>query len=137
MDRTRKAVPALVVAARQVANASNFKDAQKQVDLALLYEPKDADAHLLRGQILLGQKDWTAARGELEQYLQQKNNADVRKLLELCSTGKANDAATQYAVADVLRRQNVPGPAIPLLKKSPRRGRNGSRCSRSIGNKSK
>ena len=40
----------------------------------------------------------------------------MKKLLELCSTGKVNDAATQSAVAEVLGRQNVPGPAIPLLK---------------------
>ncbi|OAI47277.1 hypothetical protein AYO44_09860 [Planctomycetaceae bacterium SCGC AG-212-F19] len=116
VDRTRQAVPALVVAARQVANTSKIKEAREQVELALLYEPKDADAHLLRGQILLGQKEWTTARGELEQYLQQKNHADVKKLLELCSTGKVNDAATQSAVAEVLGRQNVPGPAILLLK---------------------
>ena len=44
------------MAARQVANASNIKDAREQVELALLYEPKDADAHLLRGQILLGKR---------------------------------------------------------------------------------
>jgi serine/threonine protein kinase len=115
VDRTRAAVPALVVAARQVANTSNIKEAREQVELALLYEPKNADAHLLRGQILLGQKEWSAARGELEQYLQQRNDPDVRKLLDLCSTGKVNDAATQSAVADVLGRQNVPGPAVPLL----------------------
>jgi serine/threonine protein kinase len=115
VDRTRKAVPALVAAARQVANASNIKEAREQVELALLYEPKDADAHLLRGQILLGQKEWTEAKGELEQYLQQKNNPDATELLSLCRTGKVNDAATQAAVADILRRQNLPGPAIPLL----------------------
>ncbi|MBY0525409.1 MAG: protein kinase [Gemmataceae bacterium] len=115
VNRTRNAVPALVVAARQVANAGNIQVAREQVELALLYEPTDANAHLLRGQILLGQKEWTTARGELEQYLQQKNDADVKKLLELCSTGKVNDAATQSAVAEVLGRQNVPGPAIPLL----------------------
>ncbi|OAI53474.1 hypothetical protein AYO44_15955 [Planctomycetaceae bacterium SCGC AG-212-F19] len=115
VDRTRNAVPALVGAARQVANAANFKDAHKQVDLVLAYEPQDADAHLLKGQIFLGQKDWTAAKGELEQYLLQKNDADVTKLLALCSTGKVNDAATQFAVAEVLGRQNVPGPAMPLL----------------------
>ena len=36
-DRTRKAVPALTVAARQVANAGRIKEALDQVDLALLY----------------------------------------------------------------------------------------------------
>jgi serine/threonine protein kinase len=116
IDRTRNAVPALVVAARQVANSANFKDAHKQVDLALAYEPRDADAHLLKGQLLLGRKDWTEAKAELEQYLEQKNDADVKTLLDLCKTGKANDPATQYAVADILQRQNVPGPAIPLLQ---------------------
>jgi hypothetical protein len=115
VSRTREAVPALVVAARQVANAGNLDGARKQVELALAYEPKDADAHLLKAQILLGKKDWATARAELELYLQQKNDADVRKLLELSSTGKVDDAATQFAVAEVLSRQNVPGAAIPLL----------------------
>jgi serine/threonine protein kinase len=116
-DRTRKAVPALVVAARQVANGGKLKDALEQVDLALAYEPKDADARLLKGQLLLGQKDWPAARGELERYLEKKpNDADAKKLHELCSTGKMNDTITQHAVADILQRQNLPGPAIPLLQ---------------------
>jgi serine/threonine protein kinase len=116
-ERTRQAIPALIVAARQVANASNFMDAQKQVDLALLYEPTNADAHLLKGQLLLGRKEWTAARAELEQYLQKKpNDTDVRQLLNLCSSGRVNDPVTQFGVAGVLGRQNMPGPAVPLLK---------------------
>jgi serine/threonine protein kinase len=116
-ERTRQAIPALVVAARQVANASSFPDAHKQVDLALLYDPANAEAHLLKGQLLLGQKEWTKARPELEQYLaKQPHDADARRLLALCSPGKVSDAATQFAVAEVLARQNVPGPAIPLLQ---------------------
>jgi tetratricopeptide (TPR) repeat protein len=115
IDRTRNAVPALVVAARQVANANNFKDAHKQVDLALAYEPKHANARLLKGQIYLGQKEWTAAKAELEQYLEQQEDAAARKLLNLCSTAKVDDAPTEYAVAMLLNKQNMPGPAIPLL----------------------
>lgn len=116
VDRTRNAVPALTAAARQLANASNFQDAHKQVDLALLYEPKDVDAHLLKGQILLGQREWIAAKAELDKCLEQKNEPDVRTLQHLCSTGKVNDPAIQNAVVQVLVQQNMPGPAIPLLQ---------------------
>jgi serine/threonine protein kinase len=116
VTRTRTAVPALVVAARQIANANNLEGARKQVELALLYEPKDADAHLLKGQLLVGDKEWTAARAELQWYLQQRNNAEVRKLFDLCDTEKVNDPETQLAVAEALTRQNMPGPAIHLLR---------------------
>jgi hypothetical protein len=116
-QRTKAAVPGMVVVARGAANASKWKAARDQIDLALLYDPHDPDAHLLKGQILLGQKDWIAAEGELEQYVEKKpKDADARTLLDLCRTGNVNDPATRHALAEVLGRQNMPGPALPLLK---------------------
>jgi len=137
-ERTRHAIPALVAAARQVANAGNFHDAKKPVDLALLYEPWNADAHLLKGQLLLGQKDWTAARGELEQYLDKKpNDADARQLLSFCSPEKVNDAATQFAVAEVLACRTCLAQRSLCCNRSLGRERNVSPCCRFIASRSR
>src|SRR5262249_52266215 len=64
-ERTEKAVPALVEAARLGVERRNYPNALKQVDLALAYTPDDADALLLKGQLLIVQHDYAGARTAL------------------------------------------------------------------------
>jgi serine/threonine protein kinase len=114
--RTRNAVPALIRSARQVGLDGPLDDALKQVDVALAYEQDNVEARLLKGQLLLAQKDWTGGREELQRYLQhQPKDADARKLVELCAPGKKQDTLFLVAVAEVLQRQNANTLAARLL----------------------
>ena len=67
-------LPAFVGAARQLSNDLKFAEAHKQIEVALVYDPGNAPAHRLKGQILLGQKEWAKARTELQQYHLGNNN---------------------------------------------------------------
>src|SRR5262249_24411532 len=103
--RTRRAVPAFVHAARQVAGEGEFEKALVQVDFALEYDPDHPEARLLRGQILIAQKDFAAGRAELEQYLRQRpGDADAQRLMELAQ-GKTDDPIRLFAIADLFQRQ--------------------------------
>ncbi|MBL8793289.1 MAG: protein kinase [Planctomycetia bacterium] len=115
-QRTKRAVPALVAAARMVANEGQFKEALEQLEVALDYDSGYADARLLRGQILIGQKKWEEARDDLAEYLRQNpTNADAKSLASLTAKGRKDDPGTLLAVAGVLQRQRAFGPAAPLL----------------------
>jgi len=115
--RTREAVPAFLRAARQLAAEGMAGPAGEQVQLALLYDPSNTDAHLLRGQLLLAQKDFAGGRAVLEDYLRQRpDDADTRKAVELAATGKTTDAAVLFAIAEYLQRQKLHGLAPALLR---------------------
>ncbi len=114
--RTREAVPALIRSARQVGLDGPLDDALKQVDVALAYEPENLEARLLKGQLLLAQKDWVAGREEVQRYLQERpRDLDAQKLVDLCAPGKKQDTRFLVAVAEVLQRQNVNTLAARLL----------------------
>jgi len=115
-QRTKRAVPALVAAARVVANEGQFKEALEQLEVALDYDSGYADARLLRGQIQIGQKKWEEARDDLSEYVRQRpTDVDAKSLASLTAKGRKDDPATLLAVAGVLQRQRAFGPAAPLL----------------------
>jgi len=115
-QRTTRAVPALIAAARVVANEGQFKEALEQIDVALDYDSGNADARLLRGQIRLGQKKWEEARDDLAAYIRQRpSDADAKSLAAASAKARADDPASLLAVASVLQRQRAFGPAGPLL----------------------
>ena len=74
-ERTRKAVPAFVKVARLAVNQLEFDEALSDVSLALDYAPDQADARLLKGQLLIVKKDYAGARRELETYLAKRPQA--------------------------------------------------------------
>jgi serine/threonine protein kinase len=114
--RTQQAVPALIVAARETANLGNFDAAIEQTAVILDYDPGNADAHLLRAQILLAHKRPARAREELRLYLASKpQDADAQKLFRLCDADQFEDPPTLLAVAEALQRQRAFGAAAPLL----------------------
>ena len=115
-QRTTKAVPALIAAARVVANEGQFKEALEQIEVALDYDSGNADARLLRGQIRLGQKKWEEAHDDLAEYVRQRpSDAEAKSLAAASAKAKADDPASLLAVASVLQRQRAFGPAGPLL----------------------
>jgi len=114
-DRTEKAVPALVGAARLSGESRNLDEALDQLDLALTYSPTYAPAHLLRGQVLIAKKEFSKALTELEQYLKaQPQNREAQELAKLCQNARPADGERLLAISTVLQRQKAPGLAACL-----------------------
>ncbi len=106
--RTRRAVPAFVQAAHTIAGEGRLDHALTQLDFALEYEPKQAEARLLRGQILIAQKDFALGRAELEKYLEQEPfDDDAETLATLCAPGLKDDLKFRLALAKVFQRQQA------------------------------
>lgn len=114
--QARKSVPAFVEAAHAAAERKKFGDALAQVNVALDYDPDNARARLLKGQLLIARKDLAAARQELERYLKSRpSDAQTTKLARLCATGKVDDPAVAAELADILIRQEMGTLAVGLL----------------------
>jgi hypothetical protein len=109
-ERTETAVPALVRSAWFAADKQDYKTALAQVDLALTYAPEHAEARLLRGQLLIVQRDFAKARQEFAQYLQLKpTDAKAKELEGLCERPNPDDEATSIAFARVFTQQDASG----------------------------
>jgi serine/threonine protein kinase len=116
-QRTSRAVPALVQSARLLANDWQMEEASNQLEFAQKYDAAYVDVRLVKGQMLIAQKDFPGGCNELEQYLRQRpEDAETKKLFELCTRGKPDDPAVLIAVAEVFQRQKMPGLTFRLLK---------------------
>lgn len=114
--QARKSVPAFVEAAHAAAEHKKFGDALAQVNVALDYDPENARARLLKGQLLIARKDLAGARQELERYLKSRpGDAQTAKLARLCATRKVDDPAVAAELADTLIRQEMGTLAVGLL----------------------
>jgi serine/threonine protein kinase len=109
-ETTEKAVPALIEAARLGVERRNYPNASKQVDLALTYLPDDADALLLKGQLLIVNKRFVEAQATLNEYLRQRSSDMAAKsLIELCQKPHPDEEATSLAFARVFNQQETYG----------------------------
>lgn len=112
----KRSIPAMLRAARQLANEGRIAEANDQVALALTYDPQDPEGRLLKGQILLSKMAWAAARVELEANRQLRPDGEAaRSLLEKLADDRKMDTITLYAIAELLQRQQLTGLAMPLL----------------------
>jgi serine/threonine protein kinase len=112
----QKSVPAFVEAARLWVDRRKYDNALTQVNIALDYDPQNAEARLLKGQILIVRGEFPAAEKELREYLRSKpNDAEARKLAELCPKARPNDAGTLLTIAQIFNRQQAPALADGLL----------------------
>ncbi len=103
----RDAIPAFLRAARLALNDRQLGDALTQLDVALKADRNAADARLLRGQLLIAQKEFSPARAELERYVQLRpDDGAAQDLLRLCRTARGDDTNVFLAFAEVFRRQN-------------------------------
>jgi serine/threonine protein kinase len=117
--RTLKAVPALVAAARLGVERRDFANAQTQVGLALTYDPGFADALLLRGQLLILERDFAAAHKDLEKYVKVKPQDKLgRELRDLCARPDAGNEGSLLVIHRVFVDQQFPALAEALLQKS-------------------
>jgi serine/threonine protein kinase len=117
-QRTLKAVPAMVEAARLAVEKQRFDNALTQLNVALAYDPEYGEARLLRGQVLIVQRDFAHARQELERCLaRQPADRSTEKLLMLCSRARPGEEATLLELAYVFEQeQKMPALAEGLLK---------------------
>ena len=100
--QVKDSAPVLLRAARAALGERNFDDALVQASLAAKSAPDSADARLLKGELLITRHRFAEALPELEEYLKLKGqDADVRKLTELCRKAQPEDAASQLAFAEV------------------------------------
>jgi eukaryotic-like serine/threonine-protein kinase len=117
-SRTRAAVPALVEAARLAVERHRSTDALPPLDVALEWDPEAAEARLLKGQVLIVQKEFARAKEELDRYLrQQPEDGKARRLVMLCTRPRPDDLETLLDFANVLDQQNMPALADDLLSK--------------------
>jgi serine/threonine-protein kinase len=115
-ELTRKAVPAFVESARRAVERRQVDAALEQADLALRYDPGNADARLLRAEVLTVLKDFAGARAELERYLRQRpGDNDAARLIELCQRPRPEEAGYLLDLAQILERKEVPALADVLL----------------------
>lgn len=106
--RTIEAVPAFVAAARMWVENHNLDGAVKQVDLAILYDSTNPDAHLLKGQVLVAQKNFDGASAALDRYLKLRpGDADAKELVQLCRQVKPDDGERILAIYEALVRQKA------------------------------
>lgn len=115
-ERTRQAVPALVEAARLAVERRRFDDALAQVKLALEYDPDDAEARLLKGQLLIVTKDYQNGVAELEHFLRVRpGDVAARHLRDLCDGAQPGDDGIALMIAQLLSRQQSAALAERLL----------------------
>jgi serine/threonine protein kinase/phage FluMu protein Com len=116
-ERGKKSAPLFLASAQRSEEGKDLDYALAQVEVALEYDPELAAARLLRAQLLLGRKDVAGAREELGRYLEAKpDDADARRLFELCKGGDAEGPSTVAAIVDVLARQKMFGLAEHLTR---------------------
>jgi tetratricopeptide (TPR) repeat protein len=112
----RQSLPAFVRAARLSANEKQFEDALKQLNIVLAQEPNQSDAHLLKAQFLIVQKDFAGARIELDQYLKTvPGDKQARQLAELCRKPQPSEPDILLAIADIFIQQQAHALAERLL----------------------
>jgi len=108
-DKARQAkqtVPALVQAIKMMMAEGLVDEAMIQAAAAVEADPDHADARLLKGQLLLAHRQFSAAEQELTRCLEVRaNDAEARRLLDLCRTARPEDPATLFALAEELSRQ--------------------------------
>jgi serine/threonine protein kinase len=108
--RTREAVPAFVAAARMLGEKHQLGEALVQVNVAIEYDPDYPPAHLLKGQVLIAQKNFAEASAALNRYAAlQPDDRDANDLLRLCRQANPEDGERLLALSDVLLRQNALG----------------------------
>ena len=106
--QVEQSLPAFIEAARLYVDRKQLDKALAQLEIALTTDPQQADARLLKAQILIVRKEYAAAQAELDEYRKQApNDADAAALAKLCPQGRPDDVKALNAFADVLRRQKA------------------------------
>ncbi|MCY3019315.1 MAG: protein kinase [Planctomycetota bacterium] len=106
--QAKKSIPAFLSAARLSVNELKLDAALPHLDVVLEYDPENADARLLRGQVRVGTDDYAGAVADLSEYLKARpDDANARKLSDLCRTARPGNPEHAAAFADIFTRQKM------------------------------
>jgi len=84
----------------------------------LTYADSNADARLLKGQLLILDKKFAEAGTELDKYLRQRpTDTQASRLRELCARSRPDEQGNLLAIAQVFEQQAIPALADGLLTK--------------------
>jgi Protein kinase domain len=109
-QRGRQSAPLFLGDAKASAARGQLDYALAQAGVALDFDPELAEARLVRGQVQAAQKEWAAARAELEPYVRQApEDGDAARLLGLCREDYPDGPGRAVALADVFIRQRAYG----------------------------
>jgi serine/threonine protein kinase len=104
----RDSVPALVRAARLLTTEKHFGDALTQLETALRFDEQDADAHLLSGQLLIGEQRYDEAHQHLMACLKVRPRDDkATPLAKICDGLRPDQRTKLLALAEELDRQKL------------------------------
>jgi len=104
--QVKDSVPAFLGAAKMFINDRKFDLALVQASLAAKSAPDSAEARLLKGELLITRQRFAEALPELEEYRKLKGqDADVRKLTELCRKAQPEDPAALLVFAEVFTKR--------------------------------
>jgi serine/threonine protein kinase len=107
--QAKRSAPAFVRAARLIVEEKKFEDALAQVEIALESDPQLADAHLLRGQILLGLDKFSQATDALKDYLRKNpGDGDAKMLFTLLRNPDRDNPKYYLQIGDILQSQKLP-----------------------------
>jgi serine/threonine protein kinase len=107
-ERTRKAVPAFLEAARLAIKERQWENGLAQVEIALAYDPKRDEAHLLKGQLLLALQRFDEAAAPLEEYARRRpENPVAARLAQLAARPERNNAAFFVELGDLFRKEKA------------------------------
>lgn len=102
----KTSVPAFMAAARLSAQQQRFDDALAQVNVALDFDPDHGPARLFKGQVLLAERNFPAARTELEKYLQaEPKDASAKTLLDLARNSNKDRLPDLLALSEAFAQQ--------------------------------
>jgi serine/threonine protein kinase/phage FluMu protein Com len=101
--QVKDSAPVLLRTANVALNERQFDDALVQATLAAKSDPDNAEARLLKGELLITRKRFAEAIPELEEYLKlNRENAVVPELAELCRTAQGQTAESPAETASLL-----------------------------------
>jgi tetratricopeptide (TPR) repeat protein len=105
--QAKGSVPVVLEAARFATERRRFREALAQANVAVEYDPEHAGARLFRAKVRIAEKDYPAARADLEKYLELRpGDAHGTRLLELCRKARAEDTRSIAALADAFLAQD-------------------------------
>jgi serine/threonine protein kinase len=107
-ERGQKSAPFFLREAKLSADQKRFDNALAQADAALEFDPELPEALLLKGQLLIVQKDFSAAQKWLAAYVQMRSaDREAAELLELCKRVLPGDGSDSAPFIAVLQRQKA------------------------------
>jgi len=107
-ERGQQSAPLFFQDARRSTEQKQFDYALAQVNVALEYDPQIVEARLLKGQLLIANKDFAAAQEALQAYLGQRpQDQDAAQLLDLCRKARPGEASSWAPFIEVFERQKA------------------------------